>query len=50
MAVFTFQLDRAALEAEDRVEIGAGPRIASGKVAKLAKLRFLGGGCMDIAI
>jgi len=47
VAVFTFQLDRAALEAEDRVEIDAGPRVPSGKMAKLC---FLGGGCMDIAI
>lgn len=31
VAVFTFQMDRVALEAEDRVEIDAEPRFASGR-------------------
>lgn len=40
VAIITLQLDRAALEAEDRIEIGSESRVASGKMAKLC---FLGG-------
>lgn len=47
VAVITFQLDTAALEAEVRVEIGTRPRVPSVKVAKLC---CLGGGYKGVTI